>query len=149
MISAISLSTLSVLPHRVGLRQLSSTPKLMMPLVIGKPLCTSSRIVTVLACYLFAARLPKNVVFASSARDERATRQTHLRTALSEPPEQVRAAGEALATCRSLSRKLSLCRASLHPPYRTSNYSLVNAMPTPRLDWQQHYGAAALAMWRR
>jgi hypothetical protein len=26
---------------------------------------------------------------------------------------------------------------------------VINAMPTPRLDWQQHYGAAALAMWRR
>jgi hypothetical protein len=35
------------------------------------------------------------------------------------------------------------------PGARTSNYSLINAMPTPRLDWQQHYGAAALAMWRR
>jgi hypothetical protein len=44
----ISLSTLSVSPHRVGLRQLSSTPKLMMPPVIGKPLRTSNRIVTAL-----------------------------------------------------------------------------------------------------
>jgi hypothetical protein len=51
-----ALSTLSVLPHRVGLRQLSSTPKLMMPPVIGKPLCSSSRIVTALVCYPFTAR---------------------------------------------------------------------------------------------
>src|SRR5215471_4588963 len=74
VISAISLSTLSVLPHRVGLRQLRSTPKLMMPPVIGKPFCTSSRIVTALVCYPFAAGPPNNVVFASSARDQRATR---------------------------------------------------------------------------
>jgi hypothetical protein len=76
--SAFSLSTPSVLLQRVGLRPLSSTPKLMPPVIL-KPAC----------------RL--------------------------------------------------LCRPSLHPPYRTSSYSLVNAMPTPRLDWQQHYGAAALA----
>jgi hypothetical protein len=40
----------------------------------GKPFCTSSRIVTALVSYPFAARPPNNVVFASSARDERATR---------------------------------------------------------------------------
>jgi hypothetical protein len=57
-----------------------------LPPVIGKPLCTGSRIVTALVCYPFAARPPNNVVFASSARNERATRQTDLRTALSEPP---------------------------------------------------------------
>ena len=32
---------------------------------------------------------------------------------------------------------------------RTSNYSLVNAMPMRGLDWQQHYGAAQPAAWRR
>src|SRR5262250_881409 len=46
-----------------------------LPPVIGKPLCTSSGIVAALVCYQLAARPPNNVVFASSARDERATRQ--------------------------------------------------------------------------